>query len=613
MMLRLAALLAALSGGFWVDVPFIKQDKNGCGPASVWMVMQYWQKSSPPFSEIHQALYSAEAEGVWATDMERYFRDHGFTTFAFSGEWQDLVENLSKGRPIIVSLGASRRGAPLHYVVVAGIQEQQQTVLVNDPAERKLWPMSRAEFEERWSAMARWSLLALPSAESVETKAIVSAVASETSPPVTPELREASTAFRVGDYITAGRMARLALRHDPMDPSANELLATVYFLQDNVEAALKYWNRVDAPQIRDIVVEPSRQWDTTRIERTLPLSRASVLRLSDYTLAQKRLEATGDFSRFTFELKPTEGQDFDLTLHTADRGGFHWLSWLRGLPYETVAPQFTNVGGRGINVESMARWDSNKRRAFLSMSVPSRNDLRYHVGLDFRDENWDWNGSRFRLWREELQASVSRVATDKLSWSSGGVVSRRNTGWSLKYDGGLGYDIWTVPEKRLTVKSELRGDVGKILSADRRFAHVEPGLSIHWLPQTRGNDYETTIRVRAGRVFGDPTFDELFSVGLDRDSDLWMRAHPAVHDGLKGAGLIGRRYFLWNSEIAKTVWRAPFTEVKLAPFVDVARVGDWYLDTGAEVRVSVASIVTVSLSVGRDMKAGRTVLFTDLR
>ena len=29
--------------GVWLDVPFVKQEKDGCGAASIAMVMQYWQ------------------------------------------------------------------------------------------------------------------------------------------------------------------------------------------------------------------------------------------------------------------------------------------------------------------------------------------------------------------------------------------------------------------------------------------------------------------------------------------------------------------------------------------------------------------------------------------
>jgi tetratricopeptide (TPR) repeat protein len=613
-MLGFVTLLTALAGGLWIDVPFTKQEKNGCGSASVWMVMEYWKRQPPPPEDIHRTLYSPEAGGVWAADMERYFSEKGFKTFIFAAEWQDLVENVSQGRPLIVTLGASARGAPLHYVVVAGVQDEQQVLLVNDPAERKLWPISRAEFEERWRTMDRWTLLAVPEDPSPSGRGIFDAPgegsAGDAVTP-TPELREASTAFRSGDYPLAMRFAKRAVQQDPTSATANELLATLYFLQNNVEAALKYWNRVDQPRLHDIRIESGLHSDPVLFERSMPLSRGSVIRLEDYRLARKRLDAADAFWNPLLELQPTEGQDFDLALRGADRRGLHWASWLRGLPYQTVTPSVSNISGRAINMESLLRWDSNKRRAFAAVSAPGPNDVRYRIALDFRDENWQWNGSRFRLWREELQAGLSRVATAKLTWSSAAVISRRSSGLSLKYDAGLTYDLWSVPEKRFALTSEARTEVAKVLTHDQRFARVEPGLKAHWLPQARGKDYETTIQVRAGRVFGDSPFDELFSIGLDRDTDLWMRAHPATLDGRKGAGLIGPRYFLWNSEVAKSVWSGPLIGVKLAPFADVARVRNWFVDAGVELRVSVASFLTVSLSAGRDMKTGRTVFFTN--
>src|SRR6516164_8312548 len=91
--------LRAQSPGVWVDVPFIKQEKNGCGAASIAMVMQYWlqqQRQDPnPATEadadaIQRALYSEKAHGIRASDMERYFQQHGFRTFAFQGAWDDL-------------------------------------------------------------------------------------------------------------------------------------------------------------------------------------------------------------------------------------------------------------------------------------------------------------------------------------------------------------------------------------------------------------------------------------------------------------------------------------------------------------------------------------------
>ncbi len=158
-------LLAAERPGVWLDVPFVKQGKNGCGAASIAMVMQYWNRQEGNVAgvdaeRIQRALYSHQAHGVYASAMERYFEQHGFRTFAFRGEWKDLREHLEKGRPLIVALNTGHGN--LHYVVVTGLDWQQGVVIKNDPAERKLLKQERSNFEKEWIATGSWTLLAVP-------------------------------------------------------------------------------------------------------------------------------------------------------------------------------------------------------------------------------------------------------------------------------------------------------------------------------------------------------------------------------------------------------------------------------------------------------------------
>jgi ABC-type bacteriocin/lantibiotic exporter with double-glycine peptidase domain len=161
-------LWAGDASGIWLDVPFVKQPSEGCGAASIAMVMQYWQQqqgrtgtSNTQAARIQQALHSDAAHGIHASDMERYFRQNGYTTFAFPAEWADLQQHLKKGRPLIAALkpGSTQ---PLHYVVVAGVDPQLQLVLLNDPAQRKLLKEDRSRFEQEWKAAGHWTLLALP-------------------------------------------------------------------------------------------------------------------------------------------------------------------------------------------------------------------------------------------------------------------------------------------------------------------------------------------------------------------------------------------------------------------------------------------------------------------
>jgi uncharacterized protein YvpB len=162
--------VAAEPPGVWLDVPFVKQEKDGCGAASIAMVMQYWrlQQGLPAAPradaiQIQRALYSGRAHGIYASDLEGYLRQQGFRTFAFrGGKWTDLKQQLEKGRPLIVALKPASGNIAIHYVVVAGLDWEQGLVMVNDPAQRKLLKQDRSSFEGEWSAAGKWTLLALP-------------------------------------------------------------------------------------------------------------------------------------------------------------------------------------------------------------------------------------------------------------------------------------------------------------------------------------------------------------------------------------------------------------------------------------------------------------------
>ena len=157
--------------GVWLDVPFVKQEKNACGAASLAMVMQFWQRQrglsanadSDP-GQIQLSLYASEARGIYASVLERYLQQHGYQTFAFAGRTPDLQQHVEKGRPLIVALKPGI-GQALHYVVVAGFDPEHNLVLLNDPAQRKLLKQELASFEKEWKGAGHWTLLAVPQSE----------------------------------------------------------------------------------------------------------------------------------------------------------------------------------------------------------------------------------------------------------------------------------------------------------------------------------------------------------------------------------------------------------------------------------------------------------------
>jgi len=173
--LAAAAMAAAqmpITQAIWIDVPFVHQPREGCGAASLSMVMQYWarQQGRPASAAsnveaIQRELYSPKEHGIRASSMTGYLQQHGFEVFALSGQWSDLESELRKGRPLIVALRPEGQ-RELHYVVIDGIDPGQGLVTMNDPAERKLLSEERAGFEKDWSATGNWMLLAVPAPSS---------------------------------------------------------------------------------------------------------------------------------------------------------------------------------------------------------------------------------------------------------------------------------------------------------------------------------------------------------------------------------------------------------------------------------------------------------------
>jgi ABC-type bacteriocin/lantibiotic exporter with double-glycine peptidase domain len=157
------------TAGVWLDVPYVKQSEDGCGSAAISMLLQYWNTRGATIGSqradaaaIQKQLYSRKDRGIQASGMESYLKDSGFRVFPLNGDWKDILEQLKQGRPLIASLQLGGTKSPLHYVVVTGIDWQNEAVFINDPAHGKLLRVAREDFERQWRPNHNWMLLALP-------------------------------------------------------------------------------------------------------------------------------------------------------------------------------------------------------------------------------------------------------------------------------------------------------------------------------------------------------------------------------------------------------------------------------------------------------------------
>lgn len=165
----LASLLAAAvaSAAAWMEVPFVRQEREGCGSAAASMVMLYWRArgaavdiDAADAGVIQRALHAPDAKGIHGSSLRQYFARHGFTAFVVNAGWKDLEQHVERGRPLIACL-EPRRGA-LHYVVVVGIDAQRDEIVIHDPGRGGFLRHKGPDFRRMWDATGRWTLLAVP-------------------------------------------------------------------------------------------------------------------------------------------------------------------------------------------------------------------------------------------------------------------------------------------------------------------------------------------------------------------------------------------------------------------------------------------------------------------
>ena len=109
-------------------------------------------------------------------------------------------------------------------------------------------------------------------------------------------------AFEQKKYAESAHWLRRGLRIDPGDAYANNFLGTVYFLSGNLEAVLRYWNRVQKPEIAGLDFDPHLQVHRLLLDRSFAFSPAAVLREPQLITTEARLDGLGIFPGYNLHL-----------------------------------------------------------------------------------------------------------------------------------------------------------------------------------------------------------------------------------------------------------------------------------------------------------------------
>jgi tetratricopeptide (TPR) repeat protein len=138
-----------------LDVPFIVQKPNYCGPAALAMMARFYGHDVTQ-DEIAGAIYLPEIRGTLTADLAGYAERFDLWTRQYRGSRADLRQKLSAGVPIIV-LG--KLGANYHYFVA--LDDRDGELVVHSDT-RPLMRLREDDFLRWWDRADRWTLLVCP-------------------------------------------------------------------------------------------------------------------------------------------------------------------------------------------------------------------------------------------------------------------------------------------------------------------------------------------------------------------------------------------------------------------------------------------------------------------
>jgi tetratricopeptide (TPR) repeat protein len=466
----------------------------------------------------------------------------------------------------------------------------------------------------------------------------------------------AGLAYRKKDFSRAKRYLLHSLKDNATDEYSVNLLGSIYFLEGNLEAALKYWNQIGKPQLSDLSFEPKPELKPILLDRAFDFSRGSEWSREQFVTTSVRLNRLGVFQVQKFDLEAQGDGTFDVVFRGTERTEWSRSPWiaaataLSGLPYQEVHAHVPNIRHAGWQWNSRFRWDDEKRRVTSEIQGPLKDNPAWHSRffVDLRNENWNLSSTLLpeapgsagvNLEKATAGMEIQSITSGRWNWSVDALYSYRRMrnpvalpatatpfftdGSNVGLCGNLERALLQYPERRFGLDARASAEIGTFFSdALGRYTKLNGDLDSHWYPRPRGDDYETRIRLRGGRTFGDVPFDELYVLGFDRDTDLWMRGHPGLVDGKKGGAPLGREFVLANAEISKVVYSAPFVSFRLSPFLDSGKVYDpsayfgtpkWMWDTGVQLKIRVLGSFEFVLGYGRDLRSGKNSFFSTVR
>jgi hypothetical protein len=141
------------------NVPFIKQTKNHCGPASLAMILQ--AKDRPiNLQQLASQMMTPGKQGTFSTDLISSVRRQGMIPIKIT-DLKALITEISQGQPVLVFQNLGFDWFPnWHYAVALGYDLTGPDILLHS-GKNKFLKTDMRMFERSWGLANSWGLMVL--------------------------------------------------------------------------------------------------------------------------------------------------------------------------------------------------------------------------------------------------------------------------------------------------------------------------------------------------------------------------------------------------------------------------------------------------------------------
>ncbi|MDX1556263.1 MAG: PA2778 family cysteine peptidase, partial [Xanthomonadales bacterium] len=216
------------------SVPFYPQTEYQCGPAALAGVLGHSGIALTP-EELSPQVYLPERQGSLQVELLAATRRAGRLPYLLEPEPDELVRELSAGRPVLVFQNLRTRHFPVwHYAVLVGFDAASNRFVINT-GKRERERVSARKFLRTWDWSGRWAMIALPPGELPDS-------------PDPLRYFQAADAFEAVAGATPARKAwQAAVRQWPADYRPHLALGNLAFKSaDYSEAAIHYLRGLNA-------------------------------------------------------------------------------------------------------------------------------------------------------------------------------------------------------------------------------------------------------------------------------------------------------------------------------------------------------------------------------